>query len=80
MSEDEAKEIEENPDEDLEQSASSHALQLECSDNFRFHDMYKASLGKAFRVFCGPGCKDSPAFIFGAQIYHEISSICKAAV
>jgi len=42
--------------------------------------MYKSSLGKAFRVYCSKGCKDHDSFLFGAQVYHETSSICKAAI
>lgn len=81
MSPEEAKELSEKSAEDeLEQGPSTQAINLECTDNLRLNKMNKAGFGKAFRVYCPKGCKDANAFLFGTQIYHEVSSICKAAI
>jgi hypothetical protein len=60
-----------------EKLSNTEAILIECNTNLR-DSRFLPTPGKMFRVKC-PTCLHVNAMVFGTEIYHPLSSICKAA-
>jgi hypothetical protein len=56
-----------------------NAISLECQDTVLTKQI-QGVVGKTFRFYCNKGCTKDSGFLFGTQIYHELSSICLSAI
>ena len=54
-------------------------MNLECTDTPSDKKLV-GMVGKSWRAYCPKMCAEAKKFIFGTQIYHPYSAICKAAI
>lgn len=65
--------------EEAPEGPSTTAMLLTCEDTLEMKKL-KGFAGKSWRAFCPKLCMKTEKFIFGTQIYHPYSAICKAAI
>lgn len=65
--------------EEEDEGPSTHALLIKCADTLEQLKL-TGPVGKSYRAYCPKECSKTEKFIFGTQLYHPYSSVCRAAI